>query len=116
MSGFGLWLYKRLRKLSNFEAKQIIKSDLEEFERTKLIPVINRIEGRLTNVEKLEQSLGAIRSDLGHLKTTVEKNAQESSAELTGAMNRLSDQRKEDREIQLERIDSLKELIEAKLK
>jgi len=110
------FLYRRLRKLNEIETGQIVEAGLQEFERTKIMPVLNRLDGRVTNVEKLEASLGALNAKVESLHNTVEKNATEATKQLTGAMNRLSDQRKEDKEIQLERFDGLKELIEAKIK
>ena len=110
------FLYRRLRKLTEIETGQIVEAGLQEFERTKIMPVLSRLDGRVTNVEKLEASMGAINAKVESLHNIVEKNAAEAAKQLTGAMNRLSEQRKEDKEIQLERFDGLKELIEAKIK
>ena len=110
------FVYSRLRKLNKIETEKLVEAGLQEFERTKIMPVLSRLDGRVTNVEKLEASLGAINAKVESLHNTVEKNAMEATKQLTGAMNRLSDQRKEDKEIQLERFDGLKELLEAKIK
>lgn len=113
----------RLRKLNAVETGEIVEAGLIDFENKRIMPLLNRLEGRISNVEKLENRLGAIQTNVEHLAEkvgdlhdTVEKNAQESTKQLSGAMNRLSDQRKEDMQIQLERADNLKELIEAKIK
>jgi len=122
MAGLVAFLYRRLRKLSVIETNENIEQSLLDFENRKIVPVLKKLEDRVTNLEKLDARLGAMQADMGHLTITVEtlhktveKNAAEASRELTGAMNRLSDQRKEDRENQAERFDSLKELIEAKI-
>jgi len=116
LGGIIHFLYKRLRKLNEIETGQIVEAGLQEFENTRVMPILNRLEGRISNVEKLEASLGAIKANVESLHDNVERNAIEASKQLTGAMNRISEQRREDKEIQLERFDSLKELIEAKIK
>jgi hypothetical protein len=117
------YLYKRLRKLNEIETGQIVEAELQQFESQRIMPALSKLEGRLANVERLEARLGAIQTHVEHLtdgvsdlKGTVEKNAVEAAKQLTGAMNRIADQRKEDNEIQLERIDSVKELIQAQRK
>jgi len=115
-SGIIHFIYKRLRKLNAIETEQIVEDGLKEFEDTRIMPILNRLEGRVANVEKLEASLGVIKTKVESLHENVEKNAIETSKQLTGAMNRIADQRREDNEIQLERIDSVKELIQAQRK
>lgn len=117
------YLYRRLRRLNEIETGEIVQAEINK----QIVPVISELKGRVSNVEKLENRLGAMQTNLEHLTgqmanvhKAVEKTAEEAAKQLTGAMNRLADQRREDKEDQLERLDerldSLKELIQARVK
>jgi hypothetical protein len=117
------YLYRRLRKLNEIETGQIVEAGLHEFENQRIMPALTKLEGRISNVEKQEARLGAIQSKVEHLADqvgdlhiAVEKSAVEHSKQLTGCMQRIADQRKEDNERSIERMEAVKELIEAKIK
>ena len=123
VTGFVFWIYRRLRRLTKIEADQLISREISQFEATKIMPELKKLEHRIANVEKLEARLGSIQTHIEHVNSKVSdlhekvaQNAADASTQLTGVMKRISDQRQEDKEIQLERLDSLKELIEAKIK
>lgn len=117
------WFYRVVRKEQRQEALAISQKNIADFRKDEFSPELTRIDARLDMLEKHDAEFAVMKQKLDHVEdkvdqlvTSVKENAREAAQQLTGAMNRIAGQRNEDKEIQLERLDNLKELIEAQIK
>lgn len=124
------WFWHIVKRQHRADALEVAEGQLDKFKADEFNPQLEQLyrvlqehNTRIDHVERFDKEFGIVKTKLEHvdqkldgLTETVKENALESEKQLTGAMTRLSEQRKEDMQIQLERADNLKELIEAKIK
>lgn len=117
------WFYGLIRKEHRAEAQVIAEEQVDKFKEIEFNPQLEQVYrliqqhgGRLDHVERFDKEFGILKTEVKHvgekvdaLVETVKENARESSDQLTGAMNRLGEQRREDNQF-------IEKLIDAKIK